>query len=173
VLFPLTYVKSSRDILIVQINPFEREGVPKTAHEILNRINEISFNASLLHELRAFDLVRRMLAMHDLSSDAHREVFVHIIDGQEALAALGASSKFNPERAFLEHLFDIGRNAATDWLDTHYESLGRKSSVDVRRLFQGDGYDLDAETMAIRPRPAARRFLSKAARYALKALPRP
>ena len=173
VLFPLTHVKNSRDILIVQINQIEREGVPKTAHEILNRINEISFNASLLHELRAFDLVRRMLVMHHLPADEHGEVFIHIIDGQEALAALGASSKLNPERVFLQHLFDIGRNAATDWLDSHYESLGRKSSVDVRRLFQGDGYDLDAEAMAIRRRPAARRFLSKAARFALKALPRP
>jgi NTE family protein len=172
VLFPLTHVKSSRDILIVQINPIEREGVPRTAHEILNRINEISFNASLLHELRAFDLVRRMLTAHHLKADDHREVFIHIIDGQEALAGLGASSKFNPERAFLEHLFEVGRKAATDWLDAHYESLGHKSSVDIRHLFQGDGYDLEVEAVAT-PRPAARRFLSRAARYALKALPRP
>jgi NTE family protein len=172
VLFPLTHVKSSRDILIVQINPIEREGVPRTAHEILNRINEISFNASLLHELRAFDLVRRMLTAHHLKADDHREVFIHIIDGQEALAGLGASSKFNPERAFLEHLFEVGRKAATDWLDAHYESLGHESSVDIRHLFHGDGYDLEVEAVAT-PRPAARRFLSRAARYALKALPRP
>ncbi len=174
VLFPLSYARKSHDILIVQINPIEREGVPKTAHEILNRINEISFNASLLHELRAIDFVRRMVSAHNLSPDQYQEMFIHIIDGQEALSALGASSKFNPERAFLEHLFDIGRKAATDWLDTHYDSLGRKSSVDIRRLFQGDGYDPEAEAMAIPQRPAAaRRFLSKAARYALKALPRP
>jgi len=172
VLFPLTYVKSSRDILIVQINPIEREGVPKTAHEILNRVNEISFNASLLHELRAFDLVRRMLATHHLDGSAHREMYIHIIAGQEALSSLGASSKFNPERAFLEHLFEIGRKAATDWLDTHYDSLGKKSSVDIRHLFQGDGYELEVDP-APTPRPAARRFLSRAARYALKALPRP
>jgi NTE family protein len=172
VLFPLTYVKSSRDILIVQINPIEREGVPKTAHEILNRINEISFNASLLHELRAFDLVRRMHTADHRKADDPREVFIHIIAGQEALTGLGASSKFNPERAFLEHLFEVGRKAATDWLDTHYASLGHKSSVDIRHLFQGDGYDLEVEA-ATTPRPAARRFLSRAARYALKALPRP
>ena len=173
VLFPLTYVTSSRDILIVQINPIEREGVPKTAHEILNRINEISFNASLLHELRAFDLAKRMLAAHHLEGDESKEVHIHIIDGQEALASLGASSKLNPERAFLEHLFEVGRNAASEWLDRHYDSLGRRSSVDIRSLFQGDGYELDAEAMVTPRRPAARRFLSRAARYVQKALPRP
>jgi NTE family protein len=173
VLFPLTYVKSSRDILIVQINPIEREGVPKTAHEILNRINEISFNASLLHELRAFDLVKRTIATHNLGRDKKSELFVHIIDGEEALSSLGASSKFNAERAFLEHLFEVGRKAATDWLDTHYESLGRKSSIDIRRLFQGDGYELEPEGVAIPQRPAAKRFLSRAAQYALRAWPRP
>jgi NTE family protein len=187
VLFPLTYVKDSRDILIVQINPIERAGVPKTAHEIINRINEISFNASLLHELRAIDFVRRMLSAHELDPQHYKEVFVHIIDGQEALSALGASSKLNAERAFLEHLFEIGRKAASEWLDTHYDSLGRESSVDIRRLFQGDGYDIAADAMSVPPaaapgampttvtpqRPAARRFLSRAAQYARRALSRP
>jgi NTE family protein len=148
--------------------------VPKTAHEILNRINEISFNASLLHELRAIDFVKRMLTTHHIAPD-HQEMLIHIIDGQEALAALGASSRFNPERAFLEHLFDIGRKAADDWLDTHYACLGERSSVDVRRLFQGDGYELEAAAMPmpIPQRPAAKRFLSRAAQYARKVLPRP
>ena len=173
VLFPFAYIKRSRDILIVQINPIEREGLPKTAHEILNRINEISFNASLLHELRAIDFVRRMLTSSQLSADHYHEMFIHIIDGQEALAGLGASSKFNPERAFLEHLFDIGRNAADEWLNTHYSSLGRESTVDIRRLFQGDGYEIDIDAMATQQPPAARRFLSRAAQYARKALPRP
>ena len=174
VLFPLSYAKTSRDIVIVQINPIEREGVPKTAHEILNRINEISFNASLLHELRSIDFVRRMLTTHHIAPD-HQEMLIHIIDGQEALSSLSASSRFNPERAFLEHLFEIGRKAADDWLNTHYDCLGERSSVDVRRLFQGDGYELEAAAMpmAIPPRPAAKRFLSRAAQYARRVLPRP
>ena len=100
-------------------------------------------------------------------------MFIHILDGQEALSVLGASSKLNAERAFLEHLFEIGRNAASDWLDAHYDSLGRKSTVDIRRLFQGDGYEVEAEAIPTPPRPAARRFLSRAAQYARKVLPRP
>jgi len=141
VLFPFFYASSSQDILIVQINPIERAGVPRTAQEILNRVNEISFNASLLQELRAVDFVRRMLKADRLSRDEYREMHIHIVDGQQALAELGASSKLNPERAFLEHLFEIGRAAATSWLDAHYEALGRNSTVDIRRLFQGDGYE--------------------------------
>ena len=145
VLFPFFYASSSRDILIVQINPIERKGVPKTAQDILNRANEISFNASLLQELRAVDFVRRMLKADRLSPDEYREMHIHIIDGQQALAQVGASSKLNPERAFLEHLFDIGRNATTAWLDAHYDALGTTSTVDIRRLFQGDGYEQEAK----------------------------
>jgi NTE family protein len=143
VLFPFFYASSSHDILIVQINPIERAGVPRTAQDILNRVNEISFNASLLHELRAVDFVRRMLKADRLSPDEYREMYIHIIDGERALADLGAPSKLNAERAFLEQLFEIGRNAATVWLDTHYDALGKSSTVDIRRLFQGDGYEQD------------------------------
>ena len=141
VLFPFYRASSSRDIIIVQINPIERQGVPNTAREIVNRINEISFNASLLQELRAVDFVRRMLAADRLSPDEYRAMFVHTIEGQDAVTDLGASSKFNTERAFLEHLFEIGRKSAGAWLDAHYSSLGQQPTVDIRRLFQGDGYE--------------------------------
>ena len=143
VLFPFFYASASRDILIVQINPIERKGAPKTARDILNRVNEISFNASLLNELRAVDFVRRMLKADRLSPDEYREMYIHIIDGAQPLAALGAQSKLNPERAFLERLFEMGRAAASTWLDTHYDALGVNSTVDLRRLFQGDGYELE------------------------------
>jgi NTE family protein len=141
VLYPFFRGSPSRDIIIAQINPVERKGVPKTAREILSRIDEISFNASLLQELRAVDFVRRMLAEKRLDPEGYREMFVHIIDGQQALADLGASSKFNPEQAFLEHLFAMGRKAAGDWMAVNYASLGQKSSVNIRDLFQGDGVE--------------------------------
>jgi NTE family protein len=141
VLFPFFHASASPDIMIVQINPIERRGVPKTAPDILNRINEISFNASLLNELRAVDFVRRMLKADRLSPDDYREMYIHIIDGEQALADLGAPSKLNAERVFLEQLFEMGRAAARNWLDAHYEALGARSTVDIRRLFQGDGYE--------------------------------
>jgi NTE family protein len=141
VLFPFYAASRSRDIVIVQINPIERPGVPKTARDILNRINEISFNASLLHELRAVDFVRRMLAGNWLNPEQYRSMLVHMIDGQNAVNDLGAPTKFNTEWRFLEHLFEIGRKAAGDWLDANFDSLGQTATVDIRRLFQGDGYE--------------------------------
>ncbi len=141
VLFPFFYASRSNDILIVQINPIRREGIPKTAHEIMNRANEISFNASLLSELRSVDFVRRMLAEGHLDAKRYRAFNIHIIDLQHASSSIGAASKFNVERSFLEFLFGEGRRAASDWLETNYEAIGDHSTVDIRKMFQGDGYE--------------------------------
>jgi NTE family protein len=145
VLFPFFYASKSNDILIVQINPIEREGVPRGAHEIINRVNEISFNASLLAELRSVDFVRRMLAESRLDSDKYRALNIHIIEQQLAAASFGASSKFNAQRGFLMHLFEIGRKAAGEWLATNYDSIGERSTVDIRHMFSGDGYEQAVE----------------------------
>jgi len=145
VLFPFFYASKSNDILIVQINPIERQGVPRSAHEILNRVNEISFNASLLAELRSVDFVRRMLAESRLDSEKYRALNIHIIEQQHAAASFGAASKFNAERAFLTHLFEIGRKAAEEWLTMNYDSIGQRSTVDIRHMFRGDGYEQEVE----------------------------
>ena len=145
VLFPFFYASKSNDILIVQINPIERQGVPRSAHEILNRVNEISFNASLLAELRSVDFVRRMLAESRLDSEKYRALNIHIIEQQHAAASFGAASKFNAERAFLTHLFEIGRKAAEEWLTLNYDSIGQRSTVDIRHMFRGDGYEQEVE----------------------------
>lgn len=145
VLFPFFYASKSNDILIVQINPIERAGVPHTAHEILNRVNEISFNASLLAELRSVDFVRRMLAEGRLDGEKYRALNIHVIEQQDAAEDFGISSRFNAERAFLEQLFEIGRKAAQAWLTENYDSIGRQSTVDIRRMFLGDGYEQAVE----------------------------
>ena len=98
--------------------------------------NEISFNASLLAELRSVDFVRRMLAESRLDSEKYRALNIHIIEQQHAAASFGASSKFNAERAFLTHLFEIGRKAAEEWLTMNYDSIGQRSTVDIRHMFQ-------------------------------------
>jgi NTE family protein len=145
VLFPFFYASKSSDILIVQINPIERQGVPRSAHEIVNRVNEISFNSSLLAELRSVDFVRRMLAEGRLDGEKYRALNIHIIEQQHAAAMFGASSKFNAERAFLTHLFEIGRKAAEEWLTANFDSVGERSTVDIRRMFLGDGYEQAVE----------------------------
>ncbi len=138
-LFPLHAYSDCSDIVVVQINPIERKGAPKTAQEIMNRMNEISFNGSLLKELRAIDFVRRLIEEGKLSTDEYRNLRVHVIENQEALKPLGASSKLNAEWAFLCHLRDIGRETAVKWLKTNFNDLGKRSTVDLREMFQGIG----------------------------------
>ncbi len=136
-LFPFFYNSPSNDICIVQINPVVRPGVPKSAADIQNRINEITFNSPLLHELRSIDFVTRLLEDGKLSEADYRKMHIHIIEARKQMRPLDASSKMNAEWAFLRHLFGIGRDAATRWLTRHYDKIGTGSSVDIRQMFQG------------------------------------
>ena len=140
VLFPFFNACQSNDVVIVQINPIERPGIPTTAREILNRVNEITFNSSLLREFRAIDFTSRLIEEGKLDPNHYRQIFVHRVIAEDELNTLGASSKLNAEWAFLTHLHDIGSRAAAEWLDENYDALGQHSSVNVRSLFQ-DGSD--------------------------------
>jgi NTE family protein len=137
VLYPFAYHSASRDIVIVQINPLDCQQTPTTAREILNRVNEITFNASLLHELRAIEFVGRMLDEGSLDPGRYRKMLVHIIADDKGFASLNASSKMNTEWGFLEHLHRMGRQAATHWLKDSGDRLGKASSVDLRSLLHG------------------------------------
>ncbi len=138
-LFPFHTHTDCADIVVIQINPLERRGAPKTPQEIMNRVNEISFNSSLLKELRSIDFVARLIKEGKLSSKEYRETRIHIIENHSELATLGASSKMNAEWAFLTHLRDIGRETACTWLDENFEHIGKKPTVDISKLFQGIG----------------------------------
>jgi NTE family protein len=146
VLFPFIYESQSNDILIVQINPIEREDTPRSARDILDRINEISFNASLLRELRAVEFVSRMLDQDRLDSQSYRNLNIHIIGLHDHEAAFGPATKMNAEPAFLNHLFNKGRGAASNWLDRNYDAIGNRSTVNIRQMFEGDGYGEESES---------------------------
>ncbi|RMH49634.1 MAG: patatin-like phospholipase family protein [Alphaproteobacteria bacterium] len=136
-LFPLFEVPETKDIVIVQVTPFTRRGVPVTAHDIQERVNEITFNASLLAELRAIDFVRRMINAGALPRERYRKMRIHMIADEDAMSPLGSSSKLNAEWAFLQHLHDLGHAAAGAWLDRHADDLGRRSTVNLRALLRG------------------------------------
>ncbi|TYB87171.1 patatin-like phospholipase family protein [Oceaniovalibus sp. ACAM 378] len=138
-LFPFHAGSDTGDIVVVQINPIERKGVPRTAQEIQNRVNEISFNSSLLKELRAIDFVARLIEEGKLDEAHYRLERIHIIENETALMKLGASSKMNAEWEFLTHLRDLGRETAASWLDRNHADIGTRSTVDLRRMFQGIG----------------------------------
>lgn len=138
-LFPFHYHAECSDIVIVQINPIIRKGVPKTAQEIQNRINEIAFNASLLKELRSIDFVARLIEDGKLDRKAYHLQRVHMIENQDELIPMGASSKINAEWAFLQHLKELGRQTASLWMERTLPSIGKESTVDLRAMFQGLG----------------------------------
>ena len=125
--------------MVIQINPVERQGAPKSAQDIMNRVNEISFNSSLLKELRSIDFVARLIREGKLSDKEYRNTRIHIIEDQDVLLPLGASSKMNAEWAFLTHLRDLGRLTAEGWLEKNFKHIGKKATVDISKLFQGIG----------------------------------
>jgi NTE family protein len=135
VLFPFVDNNSCDDVVIIQINPVVRKGTPRTAREILNRVNEITFNSSLMKELRAIDFVDRLIDDGQISNEEYRRINIHIIEADEQMKALGASSKLNSEWPFLLHLRDIGRDTAAQWIDQNFDSIGECSTVDLRAMF--------------------------------------
>ncbi|MGA7324941.1 MAG: patatin-like phospholipase family protein [Rhodomicrobium sp.] len=132
---PLVRECASRDTLLVQVNPIERDGTPRSAREILNRLNEVSFNATLLKELRMIALLRQVANPGNTEGAQWAEMRIHRISS-EIMVDLGYSSKLNAEWAFLSMLKDEGRRAAELFLDTHGDDLGHRSSLDLQALLE-------------------------------------
>lgn len=134
-LYPLIDNRASRDIVVVQINPIVRRELPRSARDIINRVNEISFNSSLIKELRAIVMAQTLLAEKGVGL-RDREVFLHIIHTDEEIKDLDASSKLNAEWAYLEMLFERGRGWAGRWLDAHYDAIGKRSTLDLEEVLE-------------------------------------
>ena len=134
-LHPLVEDTATRDLIVVQINPLVRDTLPRTGREIVNRINEITFNASLIKDLRAIELLHQVIASEKLESERYRDIFVHLIHAHEDLRGMEASSKMNAEWAYLVHLKDRGRAWADRFLTRHYADLGVRSTFDLKSLF--------------------------------------
>jgi NTE family protein len=130
-LFPLFYETVADDILLVQVNPIERRTTPRTAHEIQNRLTEITFNANLLRELRAVGFVTRLIDAGKLSANTYKRVLMHRISGGKKLDAFTASSRFNAECSFFKELKDLGRATAKKWLAEHYDAIGVRATLDL------------------------------------------
>jgi NTE family protein len=133
---PLVRECESQDTIIVPINPIERKGIPRTASDILNRLNEVAFNAVLLKELRMIALLRRVADPGDEEGEKWAKMRVHYVDN-DIMAALDASSKLIAEWDFFCLLRDKGRHSASTFLDRHADDLGRRSTFDLDVLLQG------------------------------------
>lgn len=134
-LLPLMEACSARDIVLVQINPLMRRELPTTASDILNRLNEITFNASLIKEVRLVAMLQKLAEEHDVPLPGYRDALFHRISADEVLADLSTSSKLNAEWPFLCHLRDRGRETAEAWLEAHFDDLENRSTLDVESVY--------------------------------------
>ena len=138
-LWPLFYEPGlPDDLLLCALNPQTLDTVPKTSAAIMDRLNEITFNASLIAELRAIAFVQRLLEdaeMGDKLKDRYRDVKVHAIKADDALKGLGAASKFNTDWDFLTGLRDQGRAAWQAWSSQCAAAVGHHSTVDLAKDF--------------------------------------
>jgi len=134
-IFPLIYGSKTNDVVIVHINPLNRDEIPKSAKDIMNRINEISFNSSLMREMRAIAFVSHLIDEGQLQDDKHRRILIHSIQDEAFMNSLGVTSKLNPDWGFMKKLRDVGRESATKWLDDHFADVGVRSSTDIQSAF--------------------------------------
>jgi len=134
-LFPLFEQHLPQDVMIVNINPLQRDEVPQTPQQIQNRINEISFNSSLLRELRAIDFVRRLLSEGAVSKGTMKDVYVHMIADDALMNELNVATKLIAQPLILAKLKAAGQDAADHFLKNHWDDIGVTSSCDLRTMF--------------------------------------
>jgi NTE family protein len=135
-LAPLVRECDSHDTIIVQINPIERPGTPRSAREIHNRLNEIAFNSTLIKELRAAAMLRRVADPGTGDGQLLAKMRLHRI-ASDVMLDLGYSSKLLAEWSFFLMLRDAGRTAASQFLDQHGADLGVRSTLDVDEFLEG------------------------------------
>jgi NTE family protein len=133
---PLVRECRSQDTILVQVNPVERPQSPRSARDILNRLNEVSFNAVLLKELRMIAVLRQVAQPDNSENAKWADMRIHRITS-DVMVELGYSSKLNAEWEFLCMLRDEGRRAGDAFLSTHHDDLGRRSTFDLDELLTG------------------------------------
>jgi NTE family protein len=132
-IFPLVYECESRDVVMIHLTPAERPEVPYKSHDIMNRMQEIGFNAALIREMRAVALINKRLDEGKLVEG--KQMLIHVIEAEDVIRELPGSSRLNNDWDFLSHLHDVGRARAEKWLEENFVYLGRKSTVDLEEKY--------------------------------------
>jgi NTE family protein len=133
-LYPLIYHSQCCDILILHINPIYREQIPHTAASILDRVNEISFNSSLMREMRAISFVTELLDNGWIKEEYRhkmKRLFVHAIRADISMQSFSVASKLNPDWSFIKGLYEQGRQEAEFWIKNNFRHVNNKSSIDI------------------------------------------
>lgn len=134
-IYPLIDGTDAGDILMLKVNPIEINNVPKTVREIQDRINDISFNNSLMAEMRMVHFKDKILNMGYDIKGVLRKIHFHAISADKPLADLSLSSKFNASWAFLNKLRKRGRESAEQWILEKHQFVGKESSINIRKVY--------------------------------------
>ncbi|MFT3858544.1 MAG: patatin-like phospholipase family protein [Aquabacterium sp.] len=134
-LYPLIYNTAVDDILLVRINPLMRNDNPTRSIDIIDRLSEITFNASLISEMRAIGFVKRLIRDRKLDRGRYKDLHMHMIADDDGMMPYNASSKFNTDWAFLQELHRLGRKSAESWLGAHRHQVGVESSFSIEEVF--------------------------------------
>lgn len=137
-LFPLINETDAHDLIIIQINPIVRDALPRSATEIMNRLNEITFNASLVREISSILLLKNLVDEEHVERVRYTDMRLHRISADAVLPHLSVSSKLNVEWKFLEYLHQKGYDAAERWLASHSDKLGRESTLDLSSIYYSE-----------------------------------
>lgn len=150
-LTPLIGNCACADVMLVQLNPLRNDSTPQKPDEIADRVNELTFNASLLTQMRSIDLINTLLAEGALHPMRAKQVLLHRIDGGEAMKEYPASTKSSTDAALIRNLFEMGQQRTHHWLAHNFEAIGKHGTVDIRRDYL-DGAQGELTVPRARPR---------------------
>lgn len=132
-LFPVIYACDARDIVLVHLTPTERPENPTTSRAILSRMQELTFNSSVMREMRVVAFVTKLIDEGSIVDG--KRMLIHTIDGEDIIGALPNSSKFNGDWDFLRYLHKIGRDRADAWLKSNFDRLGVETTIDLQSKY--------------------------------------
>ena len=134
-IFPIIYNCASADVLLIMANPIHVGQVPQTAQAILDRINTLSFNSSLMREMRAINFVNHLVEQGFNDNGRLKKMLIHCIDAEDEMSKLGVSSKLKSDATFLGWLFELGRSRADAFLRDHFDKISKDSSTSIEQRF--------------------------------------
>src|SRR5271170_3721034 len=132
-IFPVIYGCNSCDVIMVHLTPTVRDEFPTDSRSILNRMQEISFNSSLMREMRAIAFFTQLIDEGKLAGG--KRMFMHLIEAEDVIKELSGSSKMNAEWKFLTYLFELGRERAGKWIATNFDRIGAETTVDLKARY--------------------------------------
>ncbi len=134
-IFPLIYHTDSSDVLLIQLNPINIQETPKSAQEILDRLNTLTFNSSLMREMRAIKFVTDIIDSGYDDDGRLKRMLMHVIDAEDVMDDLGVSSKLNADWEFLQYLHKIGYDRTEIWLRENRSALGVRSTMNIEEMY--------------------------------------